>query len=123
MTQYKCITTLVEHILTDSARLFKGTEFENTWKFYHDALSLMTSKSTIQWTKNNNYLKRWVLPLGINKGTVYFGRVIGNSPELMLMDNSLNKDLDDEVCYHIALMYNLEHDDLKKFTLSTPKRG
>ena len=64
-----------------------------------------------------------MLPLGINKNTAFFGRPVGNSPELMPMDATLNKDVDDGVRYHVALTYNLAHDDPKKFSLSTPKRG
>ena len=41
----------------------------------------------------------------------------------MPKDNSLNKDVDDEVRFHIVLTNHLKNDDPKKFTLSTPKRG
>lgn len=34
-----CITELVEHIISESANVFKGTKHENTWLFYHDALT------------------------------------------------------------------------------------
>jgi hypothetical protein len=51
MSQYICVIQLVEHIVTESAKLFIGTQFEETWSFYHDALSLMTSHDTVQWMK------------------------------------------------------------------------
>jgi len=34
-----CITELVIHMVTETERVFKGTKHENTWLFYHDALT------------------------------------------------------------------------------------
>ena len=54
--------------------------------------------------ETKGYLKRWVLPVnGLNAGTVYEGRPIGNTPELMPLDCSLFKDVDDAVARHIAV--------------------
>ena len=123
MAKYCCITKLIQHIHNKSANLFKGTKYENSWYYYHDALSLKTAKATVTWMKNNGVYSRWLLPLEINMGTVYENRPVGNSPEMMPMDNTLNKDHDDEVRFHISLTSHLKEDDPKKFTLSTPKRG
>ena len=92
--------------------------------FYHDALSLMTAKDTIQWMKDEDIYKRWLLPVnGLNAGTIFERRPVGNSPEFMPMDNSLHKDVDDGVRRHIAYTLKLKADDKKKFSLSTPERG
>ena len=40
MSQYACITDLIEHIVAESAKLFEGTKHEDDWVFYHDDLSL-----------------------------------------------------------------------------------
>ena len=48
---YVCVTEMVQHIHDESARMFLGTKFEDTWFFYHDALTLMCAKDTIQWMK------------------------------------------------------------------------
>ena len=53
----------------------------------------------------------------------YRGNPIGNSPELMIMDCSLNKDLDDELWRHILYTRFLPEEDVRKFSLSTPLRG
>ena len=71
MKKYICVTKLIKHIHDKSAAVMKGTEYENDWYFYHDALSLMTANRTITWMKEQGYYKRWVLPLGINKGTLF----------------------------------------------------
>jgi hypothetical protein len=48
---------MVEHIVVESARIYKGTKHEYDWMFYHDALSLMTAKETVKWMKEKDYLK------------------------------------------------------------------
>jgi hypothetical protein len=49
MSPYVCVTKMIEHIVAESALIFKGTKYEDSWVFYHDALSLMTAKETIMW--------------------------------------------------------------------------
>ena len=48
---------------------------------------------------------------------------VGNSPELMPWDCSLNKDLMDALAWHCLLTSHLEEDDDWKFSITTPKRG
>jgi hypothetical protein len=82
LSQYVCITDMVEHIFVESAKLFKGTKHEHDWSFYHDALSLMTANDTIQ-LKDKGYYKHWVLPVnGLQWGDLiaYEGRPIGDTP-------------------------------------------
>ena len=40
------------HIVIKTKDFFKGTNHEDDWLFYHDALSLMTVKDCIAWMKN-----------------------------------------------------------------------
>jgi hypothetical protein len=125
MKSYVCITDMVYHIYTKSKELMKGTRYENDFFFYHDALSLMNAIDTKRWMADNGILKHWILPeLGLNaERPRYAGHPIGNSPELMPLDCSLNKDLDDELWRHILYTRHLEEDDERKFSLSTPSRG
>ena len=57
MKQYICVRDLVEHIHDCSKETFAGKTHENTWYFYHDALKLMTAKSTVNWMKEQGYYK------------------------------------------------------------------
>jgi hypothetical protein len=128
LTQYVCITDMVEHIVFESARMFKGTTHEADWMFYHDALSLMTAKDTIKWMKEEGHYERWILPqCGLLEDEKdlkrYYGRPVGDTPEIMAWDNSLNKDVHECVNYHVQATINLEKDDPKKFSLATPKEG
>jgi hypothetical protein len=121
LSHYRCITDLVQHIHDETKNMYEGTEHEDDWLFYHDALSLMTAKDTVAWMKEKGIYERWLLPVnGLNAGTTFEGRPVGNSPEFMPMDNSLNKDVDDGVRHHMAYTFHLKDHDKKKFTLSTP---
>ena len=72
----------------------KGSVHEDDLFIVHDALVLMKAKETIKWTKENNYFHRWLLPMnGLEYGTPYDGRPVGNIPEFMPLDNSLNRDI------------------------------
>ncbi|KAI9916949.1 hypothetical protein PsorP6_016836 [Peronosclerospora sorghi] len=43
-----CIATLIEHMITASSDVMKGTKHEGSWLFfYHNAFSLMTCQSTV----------------------------------------------------------------------------
>jgi len=52
---------------------------------------------------------------------VYSNRPVGNSPEMMPWDCSLNKDVLDGLNRHVLLTKDLPNDNPKKFSLSTPK--
>ena len=121
MKQYCCIRELVQHIHDFSNETFKGTVHENDWFFYHDALVTLTAKSTVAWMKQKGYYSRWLIPqLGLNGGTVYVHRPVGNRPEWMPLDNSLNNDIQMSLSLHCAITAHLEDDDIRKFSFRTP---
>ena len=128
MKQYVCITTMIEHIVVSSAAMYKGTQYEDTWVFYHDALSLMTAKETIEWMIQKDYYRRWILPAkGLHQDdktlVYYWFRPCGNSPENMPWDTSLNQDVHLAVKRHVGITLELETDSVPKFDMSTPRRG
>ena len=94
--------------------------------FYHDALSLMTSNGCRKWMQNErhgekSFLDRWLLPFNkMNAGTRYEHMPVGNSPEFMPLDNSLNRDLQLSHDYHCAVTAHLDDDDVGKFSKKTP---
>ena len=66
--------------------------------------------------------KRWLVPqLGLNAGTVYQGRPVGNSPEFMPLDNSLNADITRSHDFHCRATASLHKDDPRRFSMATPK--
>ena len=52
----------------------------------------------------------------------FWGRVVGNSPELMPLDKRLNKDLHEAVNQHYILTNDLPKEDLRRFGMETPRQ-
>jgi len=81
MKRFMCITEAVKCIHDQSKKYFEGTAHEDTWYFYYDALKQLTAKSIVEWMKQEGYYERWLIPqLGLNDGTTYAGRPMGNRP-------------------------------------------
>ena len=95
MSPYVCITDLIQHIVDETSAFYKNTAYEHNWKFYHDSLSLLTAKGTVEWMKRKGYYECWIHPqLGVNDHLKqYKDNPPGNSPEMMPLDVSLFKDL------------------------------
>ena len=107
----------------------KGSDHEDGFFIVHDALVLMTEKETIEWMKEKNYFHLWLLTMnGLQDVTPYDGRHVGNSPEFMPLDNSLNRDILNSLRFHFILsLFVLDGEVTDKeernmrFSLSTPK--
>jgi hypothetical protein len=129
LSSYACITELVRHMHDETQKVMKGTKHEHgEWYFYHDALSLMTAKDTIEWMKAQGIYKRWLLPVnGLSEDDPelknFVGRPVGNSPEMMPLDCSLNQDIHVAVSRHVVITADLPEENDKKFSTSTPLRG
>ena len=121
LSPFVCVTSLVTYIIEESTRIMKGTVHEHDWYFYHDALSLMTAKTTLTWMEDMDYKKRWLLPMnGLNFGTRHHEKSAGNSPEFMPLDNSLFADLKRGHDRHVAVTMHLPKHDIRKFCNRTP---
>ena len=80
--------------MDEAEKVMKGSVHEDDFYIIHNALLLMTAKETMNWMKEKGYLHRWLLRLnGLQDGTPYVGRPVGNIPEFMPLDNILNRDL------------------------------
>ena len=116
-------------MIKEAKNLMKGSVHEDNLFIFHDALVLMTAKETIEWTKEKNYVHRWLLPMnGLQDGTHYDGRPVGNSPEFMPLDNSLNRDNLHCLHFHCVLSRFVldgegtdEEERNMQFSFSTPR--
>ena len=91
MSKFCCITDLIRFMMKEVEKLMKRYFHEEDFFIVHDALVLMKAKDTIKWMKYNNYFSFWLLPMnGFQDRTTYAGRPVGNSPEFMPLDHSLN---------------------------------
>ena len=116
-------------MMKEAKKLMKGYFHEDDLFIVRDALVLMTAKETIKWMKENNFFHRWLLTMnGFQDGTPYAGRPVGNSPEFMPLDNSLNRDILQSLRFHCVLgRFFLDGEGTDKeernmrFSFSTPK--
>ena len=94
MSKFCFITDLIRFMMNEGEKLMKGSVNEDDFLMVHSDLVLTTAKETINWMKQNSYLPRWLLRLnGLQDGTAYDGRPVGNSAEFMPLDNSLNREI------------------------------
>ena len=121
MSRFADARDLIDHIVAETIRAGKK-------HFYHDALCLMTCKESIAYMAEKGVLHMWIRPqLGLFEDYPelkrYFGRVVGNSAEMMPMDTTLNKDVHECVKLHVTFTNSLDQKHPKKFGMSTPKEG
>ena len=129
MSKLCCITNLIRFMMNEAEKLMKGSVDEYGFFIVHDDLVFMTSKETINWMVQNGYLHRWLLPMnGLQDGNPYAGRPVGNSPEFMHLDNSLNRDILNSLRIHSVLScYILDGEETDEeernmcFIYSTPR--
>ena len=122
------IADTAEHMVVEMRLLFKDTAYSDNFRFYYDALSLMTAKTIINYMVEKDYLKYWVPPemdlyKRYPKLKSYHGRPPGNSPEFCLLNSNLNQDLYLSVNRHVRMIKLYHADDLRRFSLATPARA
>ena len=106
MLKLCCITNLIRVMMNEAEKLMKGSVHEDDFFIIHDALVLITEKETINWMRQKCHLHRWLFPLnGLQHGTPYDGRPIGNIPEFVPLDNSLNRDIFYSLHFHFVLSH------------------
>ena len=106
MSKFCCITDLIRFMMNEAENLMKGSVHEDDFFIAHVALVLMTAKDTIEWMKEKNCYHRWLLPMnGLQDGTPYAELPVGNSPEFIPLDNSLNRDILNSLRFHCVLSH------------------
>ena len=104
MSKFCCITDLIRFMMNEVEKLMKGSVHDEDFFIFQNDLVLMTAKETINWMRKNGYLHQWLFPLnGLQYGTPYDGRPVGNIPEFMSLDNSLNRDILHSLSMHSVL--------------------
>ena len=121
------IRNIVEYMIEESRRIFNDGKCD--WHIYHDALSLFVSEENVEWMKSKmadskrTYFDVFIFPQnGLSAGIARYGsRPVGNSPEFMAWDCSLNKDVDDALRRHVVATAHLDIKDPRKFSMRTPR--
>ena len=74
------------------------------------------------WFDGKPIINRWLIPYNdLNKNTRYHQRPVGNSPEFMPLDNSLNGYLKNSLMHHCVVTSHLPKDDIRKHCMATPR--
>ena len=74
-----------------------------------------------QFIDGKPYFQRWLLPQNnVNKSAAYHKRPVGNSPEFMPLDNSLNNGIKSCHVNHCLVTSHLKKDDDRKVSMKTP---
>lgn len=133
----RCVTELIAHIDQETKRAYRGTPYHDNYFWSHDALKQMCDPACKAWMVEKGYWKRWIIPvLGCNDeisvfdaqqektltSKRYAGRPVGNQPELMPLDASLNWDIDCSLNMHVLLTTHLPNTHPEKFRKDTPLR-
>jgi hypothetical protein len=121
LSGYMCVTEMIDHIDNETKREMKGTKNEGRGLWYHDALSLMTCKKSVQYIKEKGIFNNLLLPWGrLQEGTRYHESIPGDIPELMPLDET-DIDIHASARYHVAITSHLPNDYPRKYSFSTPK--
>ena len=117
------VCDIMDHVIAEGNRLFRGTPFEHCWVIYHDALSQWWSKGAQDYIETTypGFATRQCRGLGhTNEGTSYEGKLPGDTPEYMPLDSNLFSDLEVSVRWNVAATFELPRDHPDKFDLTTP---
>lgn len=117
-----CITELMDHVVAESTRMFKGTTHEHDFVIWHDALFAWWEKEAQEYLASLGFGNRQVRALdGTNAefARYEFG-LVGDSPEWSPLDAHLFSDLSSALWRHVALTSDLPIGDPLRFSTGTP---
>ena len=119
-----CVTEMIDHVIAEGERAHPpGSRFHGTWMIYHDHLSQWWEEGAQNYLRHLGYYDRQVRCVGVtNAGSkLYRNKVVGNSYELMPLDNHLFSDVKTSVRSHAVWTANLDREDPKRFKMGTPR--
>ena len=121
--KYCCINDLIDHVIKESNRIYRGTDEFETFKIYHDGLSLWWSKEAQAYITSKNFCDRQIKCTGdTNSGNRYKNKVVGDSPEMCRgLDSHGFADLESSITYHSSLTSIYNFDNPKRFNTGSPK--
>ena len=117
-----CVTELMDHVVAESKKLFRGTTHEHDFVIWHDALSAWWEDEAQDYLATLGFKDRQVCALDDTNAEFarYSHGLVGDSPELMPLDAHLFSDLSQELWRHVAITSNLPESDPRRFSTGTP---
>ena len=110
----------MDHMVAEGDRLFADTPFAATWVIMHDALSAWWEKESQAHLASLGFDKDRQISCkgGTNQDTRYAGKLVGDSPELMPLDNQLFLYYEHAMKQHIALTRDMPIGHGKRFGIA-----
>jgi hypothetical protein len=118
-----CITDIMDHVVAESKKVYDGTPAAERFLIYHDGLAQWWEKEAQTYLhEKHNFHDRQLRCWGdTNKGTRYFNKVVGDSPELCRgLDSHGFADLKRSMLYHVAVSSLYSLNDPRRFKMGTP---
>ena len=118
-----CIIDIIDHVISESNKVYAGTEHEGTFLIFHDALLQWWEDPAQEYLHSKGFLLRQIQNLDpTNKGTRYAGKLCGDSPEMCRgLDSHGFAHLRESVHLHTALSTVYDTDDIRRFHTGTPE--
>jgi hypothetical protein len=117
-----CVTELIDHVISESTRLYAGTDVANSFCIFHDGLTAWWEPQAQAYIKDKGFLHRQLCSLGTtNSGNRYKGKPVGDSPELCRgLDSFGFAHLQRAVRLHTSVTSGLPRGHPSKFCMGTP---
>ncbi|KAJ1412691.1 hypothetical protein B484DRAFT_467833, partial [Ochromonadaceae sp. CCMP2298] len=78
-----CITEIIDHVISESKRMYAGTSCQDTFIIFHDGLKQWWEKEAQAYIREKGFGDRQLRAVGkTNEGTIYHNKVVGDSPEM-----------------------------------------
>jgi len=120
------IKELIDHMVSESNKLYKATKYENTFFIFHDALSTYFEFAAQQYINSIGFHNRIVRCYGdTNKDAGikrYQHKLVGDTPEFCPLDAHLFSDYKRSVAMHCSLTSVYPITDKQRFHFGTPKQ-
>lgn len=112
----------MDHVATESMKIYGGTAAEGSFKIFHDGLSLWWEKDSQDYLNSIGFKDRQIRCTGeTNSNNRYKGKLVGDSPELCRgLDSHGFADLKTCVNFHTQLSNALPANHPSRFKTGTP---
>ncbi|KAJ1385737.1 hypothetical protein B484DRAFT_461248, partial [Ochromonadaceae sp. CCMP2298] len=121
-----CITEIIDHMWSESKKIYAGTEYENSFFIYRDALKQFWEKDAIQYIKQQGWNDRLLRITGSTNALVgkhYEEQVVGDNPEMArALDAFGFSDLKRSMAYHTSLSSLYAVGDPRRFNMGLPEQ-
>ena len=116
-----CCAQLMDHVVSESKKIYDGTEYEDTFMIFHDGLTAWWAPDGQAYLKTLGFEDRQLRCVTANVDSRYYAnKVVGDSPEICRsLDAHGFSDLEVAAKYNCALSSVYDHGDPRRFGMGT----